>query len=57
MRKIVLPVALKPVSRKEDKSSTLRFDTRELEVEEIVELMKMEGEEVYICISSGDNFR
>ena len=54
--KLILPVVLKPVSRKEDKSSTLRFDTRELEIEEIVELMRFEGEEIWICISSVDNF-
>lgn len=54
MAKIVLPVILKPVTRREDKSAMLKFETRELEVEEIVELMKIEGEEVYIMISTED---
>lgn len=55
--KLVLPVIMKPVSRKEDRSANLRFETRELDLEEVVELMKLEGLEVYICISEHDNFK
>ena len=53
--KITLPVQLNPVSRRKDKSVKLSFETRELNHEEIMTLMAMEGMEMWLVLSSNSN--
>lgn len=46
--KLFLPVILNPISRRKDKSVLLKFDTRELNPEEVLQLMQLEGSEGWL---------
>ncbi len=48
---IHLPAILNPISRRKDKSCKLSLDTRELNHEEILTLMSLEGSEMWICLA------
>jgi hypothetical protein len=49
--KIILPAILNPVSRRKDKSVKLSFETRELGSDEILSLMSLEGDEMWIALA------
>lgn len=49
--KILLPVQLSPVSRRKDKSVVLKLETREMNHEEILTLMSMEGSEAWMSLA------
>lgn len=49
--KIVLPASLNPVSRRKDRSVKLSLETRELSSDEILTLMSLEGEEMWLCLA------
>lgn len=49
--KIILPVSLNPLSRRKDRSVKLSFETRELSQEEILSLMALEGNEMWIALA------
>lgn len=48
---ITLPVQLNPVSRRKDKSVKLSFETRELNHEETLTLMSLEGLEMWLGLA------
>ncbi len=48
---ITLPVQLNPISRRKDKSVKLSLETRELNHEEILTLMSLEGQEMWLCLA------
>lgn len=50
--KTLLPVSLNPISRRKDKSVKMSFETRELNPEETMTLMAMEGEEGWMLFST-----
>lgn len=50
--KTLLPVSLNPISRRKDKSVKMSFETRELNPEETMTLMAMEGEEGWLLFST-----
>lgn len=50
--KTILPVSLNPISRRKDKSVKMSFETRELNPEETMILMAMEGEEGWLLFST-----
>lgn len=51
MLKILLPVQLNPISRRKDKSVKLSFETRELQSDETLTLMSLEGAEMWLCLA------
>lgn len=48
---IILPAQLNPISRRKDKSLKLSFETRELQADETMTLMSLEGIEGWITFS------
>lgn len=50
--KILLPIQLNPISRRKDKSVKLSVETRELGTDEILMLMSMEGEEMWMALTT-----
>lgn len=56
MKNVILPAILQPVSRRKDKSSVLKFETRELQPSELIALMALEGAEGYLQFSPNQNF-
>lgn len=48
---ITLPVQLNPISRRKDKSVKLSLETRELNHGEILTLMSLEGQEMWMCLA------
>ena len=57
MAKVLLPVQLNPISRRKDKSVKLSYETRELNAEETMLLMSMEGEEGWLMFSTNNNIK
>lgn len=55
MKQILLPVQLNPISRRKDKSVKLSFETRELNTEETLTLMSMEGLEMWCGLAPNQN--
>lgn len=53
--KIILPAILNPISRRKDKSVKLSFETRELGSDEILSLMSLEGNEMWLCVAPNEN--
>ncbi len=53
--KINLPVTLNPISRRKDKSVKLSFETRELQSDEILTLMSLEGSEMWACLATNED--
>lgn len=51
MLKITLPAILNPISRRKDKSVRVSFETRELNPEEILTLMSLEGTEMWVGLA------
>lgn len=51
MTNILLPAQLNPISRRKDHSVKLSFETRELTPSEIISLMTLEGDEMWILLS------
>lgn len=51
MNKIILPAQLNPIARRKDKSVKLSFETRELQSDEILTLMSLEGAEMWIALA------
>ena len=49
--KVILPAVLNPVSRRKDRSVKLSFETRELGTDEILSLMALEGNEMWIALA------
>lgn len=49
--RINLPVTLNPISRRKDRSVKLSFETRELQSDEILTLMSLEGSEMWVCLA------
>lgn len=56
MTKILLPSILQPVSRRKDRSSVLKFETRELQPSELIALMALEGAEGFLQFSPNQDF-
>lgn len=54
--KIILPAILQPISRRKDKSSVLKFETRELQPSELISLMALEGAEGWLQFSPNQQF-
>jgi hypothetical protein len=54
--KITLPVQLSPISRRRDRSVKLSFDTRELNSSEILSLMAIEGQEMWLLLAPNELF-
>lgn len=54
--KIILPAILQPVSRRKDKSSVLKYETRELQPTELIALMALEGSEGWLQFSPNQTF-
>lgn len=50
--RILLPVQLNPISRRKDKSVKLSLETRELSPTEIMTLMAIEGEEMWMSLAT-----
>lgn len=55
--KILLPAQLNPISRRKDKSVKLSYETRELNAEETMLLMSMEGEEGWLMFSTNNDIK
>jgi len=53
--KITLPTSLNPISRRKDKSVKLSFETRELDSTELMTLMALEGQEMWLILSPNEN--
>ena len=53
--KINLPVTLNPISRRKDRSVKLSFETRELQSDEILTLMSLEGSEMWVCLAPNED--
>ena len=53
--KIILPAVLNPISRRKDKSVKLSLETRELNPEETITLMALEGLEMWLCLAPNEN--
>jgi hypothetical protein len=53
--KMILPASLNPISRRKDKSVKLSFETRELNPEETMILMAMEGAEMWLCMAMNED--
>ena len=51
MSNIILPAQLNPISRRKDRSVKLSFETRELQPAELMSLMALEGDEMWILLS------
>lgn len=51
MTNIILPAQLNPISRRKDHSVKLSFETRELAPGELLSLMALEGDEMWIMLS------
>lgn len=49
--KINLPAILNPISRRKDKSVKISFETRELQSDELITLMALEGVEMWLCLA------
>ncbi len=49
--KITLPAILNPISRRKDKSVKISLETRELNAEETLTLMSLEGAEMWLCLA------
>lgn len=56
MKNVILPAILQPISRRKDKSSVLKLETRELQPSELIALMALEGAEGYLQFSPNQNF-
>ena len=54
--KLLLPAVLQPISRRKDKSSVLKLETRELQPAELIVLMALEGSEGWIQFSPNQTF-
>lgn len=52
---INLPVTLNPISRRKDRSVKLSFETRELQSDEILTLMSLEGSEMWACLATNED--
>lgn len=52
--KILLPVQLNPISRRKDKSVKISLETRELGHDEILMLMVLEGQEMWMSLSTNE---
>ncbi len=52
--RILLPVSLNPLSRRKDKSVKLSLETRELSSNEILMLMAIEGEEMWMSLATSE---
>lgn len=52
--KLTLPAILQPISRRKDKSVCLKFDTRELSPEEIMQLLPLEGSEGWLVYAPNE---
>lgn len=50
--RILLPVQLNPISRRKDRSVKLSLETRELSPTEIMTLMAIEGEEMWMSLAT-----
>lgn len=48
---VKLPAQLNPISRRKDKSVKLSFETRELDPEETLTLMSLEGAEMWLFLA------
>lgn len=48
LMKLILPAILQPISRKKDKSCVLKFETRELNPTELMQLLPLEGTEGWL---------
>ncbi len=53
--KILLPASLNPISRRKDKSVKISLETRELNHEELLTLMSLEGQEMWMCLAPNEN--
>lgn len=51
MKNLFLPTILQPISRRKDRSSVLKFETRELSPEEVLILLALEGTEGWLTFS------
>lgn len=52
--RITLPAVLNPISRRKDKSVRLSLETRELNPEETLSLMSIEGAEMWVVLSPNE---
>ena len=50
--RILLPVSLNPISRRKDRSVKVSLETRELSPTEIMTLMAIEGEEMWMSLAT-----
>lgn len=55
MTKILLPVQLNPISRRKDRSVKLSLETRELGTDEILLLMSLESEEMWMALTTNQD--